>query len=86
MFHIHDAVGPKHLSLAKTLQQTLQSYWWPDAEEWVMRYVKNCEQCHGNPPTIRTTSTTHVTLLSRVHEAQKEHRTILEDWSAPHSI
>jgi len=26
MFHIHDAVGPKHPNWAKTLQQTLQSY------------------------------------------------------------
>jgi len=33
MFHIHNAVGPKHPNLAKMLQQTLQSYWWPDAEK-----------------------------------------------------
>ena len=79
-------MGPKHPSLAKTLQQTLQTYWWPDAEEWVTRYVKNCEQCHGTPPTIKATSSTHVTLLSKVHETQKEYRATLEEWSTPHSI
>jgi len=46
MFHIHDAVGPKHPNRAETLRQTLQSYWWPEAEEWVTKYVDNCEQCH----------------------------------------
>jgi len=86
MFHIHDAVGPKHLNLAKTLRQTLQSYWWPNIKEWAMKYMKNCEQCHGNASAIRTTSATHVTLLLKVHEAQKEHCITLEDWSTPHSI
>jgi len=86
MFHIHDAVGPRHPSLAKTLQQTLQSYWWPDTEKWVTKYVKNCKQCHSNAPAIRTTSPICVTLLLRVHETQKEHRTTLEEWSTQHSI
>jgi len=86
MFHIHNAVGPRHPSLTKTLQQMLQSYWWPDTEEWVMRYMKNCEQCHSSPPAIRVTSSAHVTLLSKVHEVQKEHHTTLEEWSALHTI
>jgi len=48
--------------------------------------VKNCEQCHGTPPTIKATSSTHVTLLSNIHETQKEYCTTLEEWSTPHSI
>jgi len=86
MFHIHDAVGPKHPSWAKTLQQTLQSYWWPDAEEWVTKYVDNCEQCHGGLPTIRTTSPTTTSLHSKIYKVQRQHCTTLEKWSSPHSI
>src|SRR5712671_5272140 len=56
MFHIHDAVGPKHLNKVATLRRTLQSYWWPDAEEWIRKYVDNCEQCHSKLPAVRTTS------------------------------
>jgi len=86
MFHIHDAVGLKHPSKANTLQQTLQSYWWPDAEEWITKYVNNCEQCHNKLPTIRTTSPTIPSLHSKIHEAQKSHRTTLEKWKSMHSI
>jgi len=86
MFHVHDAVGSKHPNLAKMLQQMLQSYWWPDTEEWVTKYVKNCERCHGHLPTIRATSSPHVTLLSKVHETQKEHCTTLKEWNTLHSI
>jgi len=86
MFHIHDAVGPRHPNLAKTLRQTLQSYWWPDAEEWVTRYVKNCEQCHSSSPAIRVTSPTTDSLQARVHQVQEQHPTTLEEWSALHSI
>jgi len=86
MFHIHDAVGPKHPSKASTLRQTLQSYWWPDAEEWVTKYVDNCEQCHGPLPTIRTTSPITTSLRSKIHEAQEQHRIVLKEWSSPHSI
>src|SRR5882757_911641 len=73
MFHIHDAVGPKHPNKAATLRRTLQSYWWPDAEIWIKKYVDNCEQCHGERPTIRTTPHTTLSLRSRIHEAQKSH-------------
>jgi len=86
MFHVHDAAGPKHPNLAKMMRQTLQSYWWPDAEEWVTRYMKNCEKCHSSAPAIRATPLIHVTLLSKVHEAQKEYCTTLEKWSTPHAI
>src|SRR5712671_5976654 len=86
MFHIHDAVGPKHPNRAKMLRQTLQSYWWPDAEEWVMKYVDNCEQCHGGLPTIRATSPTTTSLQLKTHEMQKVHHTTLEGWKSLHSI
>jgi len=56
MFHIHDAVGPRHPSPSKTLRQTTRLYWWPDMETWVTKYVENCEQCHHDPATARTTS------------------------------
>jgi len=86
MFHIHDAAGSKHPNQAKTIQQTLQSYWWPDAEEWVTRYVNNCERCHHDTSTIKATSPTTPSLQSKVHEAQKQHRITLEEWSTTHSI
>src|SRR5712671_4596715 len=86
MFHIHDTAGPKPPNRAKTIQQTLQSYWWPDAEKWVTRYVENCEQCHNGPPTIKATSPTDTTLRSKVHETQERHHTTLEEWSTLHSI
>ena len=73
MFHIHDAVGPKHLNLANTIQQTLQFYWWPDTEKWVTRYIKNCEQCHSDLPTIRVTSPTTTSLQPKVYEAQERY-------------
>jgi len=86
MFHIHDAVGPKHPTKASTLRQTLQSYWWPDAEEWVAKYVDNCEQCHDKLPAIRTTSPTTPSLRSKIQETQKLHRATLEKWRLTHSI
>src|SRR5712671_4941263 len=86
MFHIHDAVGPKHPNRSNTLRQTLQSYWWPDAEEWITKYVNNCEQCYNRRPTIRATSTTTPSLRSKILEAQKTHCTILEEWKSTHLI
>jgi len=86
MFHIHDVVGPKHPSKTNTLRQTLQSYWWPDAEEWVVKYVDNCEQCRGTLPTIRTTLHANPSLQSKVQDAQKSHRTTLKEWKSTHSI
>src|SRR5712671_4162745 len=86
MFHVHDAVGLKHPNKANTLRQTLQSYWWPDAEEWVTKYVDNCEQCHGTPSTIRAIPHTNPPLRSKIHEAQKSHRATLEGWKSTHSI
>ena len=86
MFHIHDAVGPKHPNRAKTLRQTLQSYWWPDAEEWVTKYVDNCEQCHGSPPAIKNTSPMTTSLCAKILEAQKRHHTTLNTWKTIHSI
>src|SRR5712675_3026393 len=41
MFHIHDAVGPKHPNLSKMLHQTARLYWWPDMRDWVTKYVNN---------------------------------------------
>jgi len=46
MFHIYDAAGPRHPNQAKTIQQTLQSYWWLDAEKWVTKYVNNATMAH----------------------------------------
>jgi len=86
MFHIHDAAGPKHPSRTKTIRQTLQSYWWPNAEEWVTKYVDNCEQCQGNPPLIRATAPITISLQLKVHEAQEKHRMTLEEWSTPHTV
>jgi len=86
MFHIHDAVGPKHPNKAKTIRQTLQSYWWPDAEEWVTKYVDNCEQCHGGLPTIKTTSLMAPSLHAKIYEAQRQHRVTLEGWKPTHSV
>ena len=80
MFHIHNAVGPKHPNKTNTLRQALQSYWWPDAEEWVTKYVDNCEQCHGELPTIRTTSPTTIPLRSKILEGQEAHHMTLEKW------
>jgi len=85
MFHIHDAVGPKHPNKANTLRQTLQSYWWPDAEEWVTRYVDNCKQCHANVSTIRTT-TLMITLYEKVRQKQQQHSATLEGWNVKHRI
>jgi len=86
MFHIHDATGPKHPTRTKTIQQTLQSYWWPGVEEWVTKYVDNCEQCHDNSYLIRTTTPTTTSLQSKVHETQEKHRTTLKEWSITYSI
>jgi len=86
MFHIHDAAGPKHPNRSNTLRQTLQSYWWPDAEEWITKYVDNCEQCCDKLPTIRTTSSTTPSLCSRIFEAQEQHHAVLETWETTHAI
>ena len=86
MFHVYDAVGSKHPNLAKMLQQMLQSYWWPDTEEWVTKYIDNCEQCHSGLPTIRATSPMTTSLQSKVHEVQEAHHTTLEEWKPLHSI
>src|SRR5712671_514904 len=86
LFHIHDTVGTKHPTKANTLRQTLQSYWWPDAEEWVTKFVTNCEQCHNKLPTIRTVSPSTPSLHSKIHDAQKLHRTTLKEWKTAHSI
>src|SRR5712675_1752977 len=86
MFHIHDAVTSKHPNRSNTLRQVLQSYWWPDAEEWVTKYVDNCEQYHDKLPTIRTASPTTPSLRSKIHEAQKLHCTTLEEWKSTHLI
>jgi len=86
MFHIHDTVGPKHPNRSSTLRQVLQSYWWPDAEEWVTKYVNNCEQCHDKLPTIRTTTSPMPSLHARIHEAQNRHLTVLKEWSVLYSL
>src|SRR5712672_2445295 len=86
MFHIHDAVGPRHPDLSKTLYQTARLYWWPDMKAWVTKYVKNCEQCHHNPTTARTTSPSTTSLRSRIHEAQEQHHAVLGEWTSLHSI
>jgi len=86
MFHIHNAVGPKHPTKANTLQQTLQSYWWPDAEEWITKYVDNCEQCHNTLPNVRTLSLTTPSLREKVLKVQKRHHVTLNTWKVAHSI
>jgi len=86
MFHIHDAAGPKHPNLSKTLHQTARLYWWPSMEAWVTKYVENCEQCHRSPTTAGTISPMTTSLRSRIHEAQGQHRTALKEWSSLHSI
>src|SRR5712671_6289424 len=86
MFHIHDAVGPRHPNLSETLRQTARLYWWPNMEAWVMKYVENCEQCHHNPTAARTTSPMTISLRSKIHKAQEWHRTMLKEWSSLHSI
>jgi len=86
MFHIHDAVGPKHPNKASTLRQTLQSYWWPDAKEWITRYVDNCEQCHGMTPSVKTLSLTTLSLRAKILEAQERHRTMLDAWKTTQTI
>jgi len=79
MFHIHDVVGPKHPNRANTLQQTLQSYWWPDMEEWIMKYVENCEQCHSSSPFIKATSPMTPSLQLKIHKKQEEYQVTLEE-------
>src|SRR5712675_553225 len=86
MFHIHDAAGPKHPNRAKTIRQTLQSYWWPNAEEWVTKYVDNCEQCQNGFSLISATTPITISLWSKVHEMQEKHRTTLEEWNASYSV
>jgi len=86
MFHIHDTTGPKHPNKANTLRQTLQSYWWPDAEAWVTKYVDNCESCHGTLPIIRTIPHATSSLRSKIHDTQESHRITLEEWKSTHSI
>src|SRR5712675_1182720 len=86
MFHIHDALEPRHPNLSETLRQVAQLYWWPDMEAWVTKYVKNCEQCHHDPTAVRTTSPIITPLRSKVHEAQEQHRAVLKAWSPLHSI
>jgi len=86
MFHIHDALEPRHPNLSKTLRQVARLYWWPDMEAWVTKYVKNCKQCYHNPAAVRTTSPTITSLRSKVHEAQEQHRAVLKEWSPLHSI
>jgi len=71
MFHVHDAVGPKHPNLPKTLRQTTQLYWWPDMKDWVMRYMENCKQCHHNSVTTGTASAMTTSLHLKVHEVQE---------------
>src|SRR5712672_1395808 len=86
MFHIHDATGPKHSDLPTTIRQTARLYWWPDMKNWVTRYVENCEQCHRNLTTVRTTSLTTTSLCSRIREVQEQYRATMEKWSPLHSI
>src|SRR5712672_1111188 len=86
MFHVHDVVGPKHPNKANTLRQTLQSYWWPDAEEWITKYVDNCEQCHGTSPKARTLSQTTPSLHAKILGAQKGHHATLKIWKTAHTI
>src|SRR5712671_5798414 len=86
MFHIHDAVGPKHPNLPKMLHQTTQLYWWPDMKAWVTRYMENCKQCHHNPATARTASPTITSLRSRVRKTQEQYRATLEKWGLLYSI
>jgi len=86
MFHIHNAVGPRHPNLSKTLHQAARLYWWPGMEAWVTKYVKNCEQCHHNPIAARTTSPMTTSLRSKIHEAQERHRIVLREWSSLHPI
>ena len=85
MFHVHDAPH-KHPNRAATLQQTLQSYWWPGAEQWITKYINNCERCHGNPPIIRTTSPNSTPLQTEIHEMQERYQATLEEWNTPHAI
>jgi len=86
MFHIHDAVGPKHPNLSKMLHQTARLYWWPDMRDWVTRYVENCERCHSDSTMARTTSPATTSLRSKIHEVQEQHHTTLEKWSSLHLI
>jgi len=86
MFHVHDAVGPKHPNKTNTLRQALQSYWWPDTEEWITKYVDNCEQCHGALPSAKTISLTNPSLHAKVLEVQKHHHTTLKTWKTTYSI
>jgi len=85
MFHIHDAPR-RHPNRAATLRQTLQSYWWPEAEEWITKYVDNCERCHNTPPIIRATSSNSTPLRSKIHEMQEKCKTTLEGWKTLHLI
>ena len=68
------------------LRQTLQSYWWPDAEEWVAKYVDNCEQCYGASLNVRTLSSTTPSLRAKILKMQKRHLTTLKKWKTVHSI
>jgi len=86
MFHIHDAVGPKHPNLPKMLLQMTRLYWWPGMKAWVMRYMENCEQCHHDPTTARTVSPTTTSLHSKVHKVQEQYHATLEKWGPLHSI
>jgi len=86
MFYTHDAVGPRHPNLSKTLRQTTQRYWWPSMEAWITKYVENCEQCHHDPTAARTTSPITTSLRSKIHEAQERHHTVLNEWSPLHLI
>jgi len=68
-----------------TLRQTLQSYWWPDAEGWIAKYVDNCEQCHSALPAIKTTSSTIPSLHLKILEAQKATPRYPRNMGKPHT-
>jgi len=84
MYHVHDAPR-KHPNRANTLRQTSWYYWWPDMENWIGKYVENCEQCHGALPTIKTASDTPISLRTKILKTQQQKRDTLESWGATQS-
>ena len=47
--HEHPTVG--HVGLAKTLFHLSKSYYWPNMNKTIQRFIRNCHSCRANKPS-----------------------------------
>jgi hypothetical protein len=55
MHAMHDCNVSGHLGMDKTEELTSRSFFWPDLQQDVRRYVRSCDQCQRNKASNRRT-------------------------------